>query len=519
MTSTMSVVKRNVQHSGSRSSLDSEQYLDDSFSKNVLSGGSRTESIREVFLRVFPAIAVSSLSAWIFGYHLGVVNGSLEYLANDLGFASSTGLKGLVVSITLVGATFGSFAAGKRRIVGRAGSLSEEYGRCYALRVASLPLILGPVLSAAATTPRVLILGRLLAGLGIGVTSTVVPVYLSECSPPAVRGVLGSTNQLGICLGILSALVLGVPLESNAGWWRHMFDISSIPAFLLTAATFWVPDSPRWLAKKGRRAEAYVAGVWLWGTCSDADLGLGVEDGGEGAATAPCKEEMSWIGLLMSKHRKVVLVGAMLFMLQQLSGINAVIYFSSSVFREAGLQAGVLASAGVGLINVLGTLMAGSMLDRYGRKPLLIGSYCGMGLCMLLQAVTMLLGQLTARMAVPCALVGTLAYVLAFAMGAGPIPGLLLGEILPADVRSKASSIAMASHWVFNFAIGQGFLPACAALGTAYVYLGFAVTCFLAAAFSKQFLIETKGRTLEEIETEMHALLNTPSTIANPALS
>eukprot|EP00854_Cymbomonas_tetramitiformis_P000527 gene527-921_t len=278
-------------------------------------------------------------------------------------------------------------------------------------------------------------------GLGIGVTSTVVPVYLSECSPPAV-----------VLVGAMLFM-----LQQLSG------------ACSLTGLT--------------RTNVAGQSGMRLSGWSG-----------------------MGFAGLIVTR-------------LASTTGINAVIYFSSSVFREAGLQAGVLASAGVGLINVLGTLMAGSMLDRYGRKPLLIGSYCGMGLCMLLQAVTMLLGQLTARMAVPCALVGTLAYVLAFAMGAGPIPGLLLGEILPADVRSKASSIAMASHWVFNFAIGQGFLPACAALGTAYVYLGFAVTCFLAAAFSKQFLIETKGRTLEEIETEMHALLNTPSTIANPALS
>ncbi|CAI5483014.1 unnamed protein product [Closterium sp. Yama58-4] len=206
--------------------------------------------------------------------------------------------------------------------------------------------------------------------------------------------------------------------------------------------------------------------------------------------------------LFSKRYRKVVLLGMALFAVQQFAGINAIIYYSSSVFRSAGIQSDVAASALVGLANVLGTAVSLNLVDQQGRKSLLMGSFTGMGCSMLLLALTLSFPPLQ-PIAAPLSVLGTVAYVLAFAMGAGPVPALLLPEIFPSNIRASAVAAALTTHWICNFVIGLSFLGFVKVVGVAAAYVGFAAVCFVGVVFVRACVVETKGRSLEEIEREL----------------
>lgn len=431
---------------------------------------------------VMLCVAAASMGALCFGYHLGVVNGPLEVLSQQLGFGGKAFLQGLVVSTCLLGAAVGSLLG---------SGLADSLGRRKAFLLVTLPLLLGPLLSATASGLSTMIAGRVVTGVGIGLSSALVPLYISEISPTALRGTLGSINQLMICVGILAALLVNVALP--AAQWRLMFGLSAIPAALLGVGMLVSPESPAWLVLKGQRREATSVAEKLWG--ADALVQLGSAKGeGEGGAG-----EASWGEVLSSRP---AIVGMMLFVFQQFSGINAIVYFSSSVFEKAGIQSGALASAAVGATNVLGTVVAAGLMDKAGRKQLIGLSFAGMGISMLVMAAGLALPFLSGLTG-PIALVGTLAYILSFAMGAGPVPGLLVPEITAARIRGRAVSLAMVSHWICNFAIGQLFLSAVSTFGVPLVYLFFAAVCFACCAFVARAVVETKGRSLEEIELAM----------------
>lgn len=430
------------------------------------------------------SVAIASMGAVAFGYHLGVVNGPLEALATDLGFGGNASLQGLVVSTLLAGAACGSLGG---------SGIADSLGRRKAFLLTTLPLLVGPVLSAGATNLAAMLLGRAIAGVGIGLSSALVPIYISEVSPTALRGTLGSLNQLMICMGILGALLVNVALPVSA--WRSMFWLAAAPAALLGVGMVLCPESPRWLAARARRKEAQEAGEKLWGAAAQEELGGDASGDDEGGG----KGDASWGEALASR---TVRIGCALFLLQQFSGINAIVYFSSSVFQTAGIESGSLASAAVGACNVLGTVVAAGLMDRAGRKQLISLSFTGMGLSMLAMAGGMWLPGLSALTGA-IALLGTLSYILCFAIGAGPVPALLIPEITGARIRGRAMSMAMATHWVCNFLVGQAFLGAVRTFGVPLVYLFFAGVCFATVAFVGRSLVETKGRSLEEIERDM----------------
>ena len=397
---------------------------------------------------VLLGVTVAACGAFAFGYHLGILNGPLGQIALDLGFDNNPFLQGLVVSSCLAGAAAGSLGG---------SGLADSVGRRRAFLVDCIPLFAGAMICALASSATMMVLGRMVVGLGIGLSSALVPLYISEISPTHLRGTLGSVNQLMICIGILVALMVNVLIPATS--WRTMMILAAVPAVILGLGMTVCPESPV------------------------------VPNAGEGG------ENMSWGEAFSSKGARI---GMVLFLIQQFSGINAIVYFSSAVFKSAGIQSDALASAAVGVINVLGTIGAASLIEKTGRKDLLRLSFAGMGACML----TMSLG-----LAVPAAssisgilsFIGTLAYVLCFAMGAGPVPGLLTPELVGDRVRSTAVAMAMATHWVANFAIGQLFLPAVSAVGVAGVYGFFAVVCGIAVAYIEKVVPETSGRSMGDL--------------------
>lgn len=439
---------------------------------------------------VLPYVGVACLGAILFGYHLGVVNGALEYLAKDLGIVENTVLQGWIVSTLLAGATIGSFTG---------GSLADQFGRTKTFLLDAIPLAVGAFLCATAQNVQTMIVGRLLAGIGIGISSAIVPLYISEISPTEIRGTLGSVNQLFICIGILAALVAGLPLAKNPLWWRTMFGIAVIPSVLLALGMAFSPESPRWLVQQRKIPQAEQAIKTLYGKDRVAEVMADLSAAGQGSS----EPDAGWLDLFSSRYGKVVSVGAALFLFQQLAGINAVVYYSTSVFRSAGIASDVAASALVGAANVFGTMVASSLMDKQGRKSLLVTSFSGMAASMLLLSLSFT-WKVLAPYSGPLAVTGTVLYVLSFSLGAGPIPALLLPEIFASRIRAKAVSLSLGMHWVSNFVIGLYFLSVVTKFGISKVYLGFASVCLLGVMYIAANVVETKGRSLEEIERELN---------------
>ncbi|KZV42235.1 hexose transporter [Dorcoceras hygrometricum] len=465
---------------------------------------------------VLPYVGVACLGAILFGYHLGVVNGALEYLAKDLGIADNAVLKGKilpkclnftkshaamiteqklgafswVVSTLLAGATVGSFTG---------GSLADKFGRTKTFQLDAIPLTIGAFLCATAQSIEAMIIGRLLAGIGIGISSAIVPLYISEISPTEVRGTLGSVNQLFICVGILAALVAGLPLAGNPLWWRTMFGVALVPSILLALGMAFSPESPRWLYQQGKISQAETSIRKLYGKERVAEVMSDLDAASQGSS----EPEAGWFDLFNRRYRNVVSVGAALFLLQQLAGINAVVYYSTAVFRSAGVASDIAASALVGAANVFGTTIASSLMDKQGRKSLLLISFAGMGASMLLLFLTFTWNALAANSGT-LAVLGTVLYVLSFSLGAGPVPALLLPEIFASRIRAKAVALSLGMHWISNFVIGLYFLSVVNKFGISTVYLGFASVCLVAVMYIAGNVVETKGRSLEEIERALN---------------
>ncbi|XP_009610797.1 plastidic glucose transporter 4 [Nicotiana tabacum] len=438
---------------------------------------------------VLPYVGVACLGAILFGYHLGVVNGALEYLAKDLGIVENTVIQGWIVSTVLAGATVGSFTG---------GALADKFGRTKTFVLDAIPLAVGAFLCTTAQSVQAMIIGRLLTGIGIGISSAIVPLYISEISPTEIRGTLGTVNQLFICIGILAALVAGLPLSGNPLWWRTMFGIALIPSVLLALGMAFSPESPRWLFQQGRISEAETSIKRLYGKERVAEVMGDLEASAQGSS----EPDAGWLDLFSSRYWKVVSIGAALFLFQQFAGINAVVYYSTAVFRSAGISSDVAASALVGAANVFGTMVASSLMDKQGRKSLLLISFTGMAASMMLLSLSFTWKVLTPYSGT-LAVLGTVLYVLSFSLGAGPVPALLLPEIFASRIRAKAVALSLGMHWISNFFIGLYFLSVVTKFGISTVYLGFASVCLLAVMYIASNVVETKGRSLEDIEREL----------------
>ncbi|CAL9027931.1 unnamed protein product [Prunus brigantina] len=391
----------------------------------------------------FPHVVVATLSSFLFGYHLGVVNEPLESISKDLGFKGNTLAEGLVVSTCLGGAFVGSLFS---------GWVADGVGRRRAFQLCALPMIIGAVMSASTKTLAGMLLGRLFVGTGMGLGPPVASLYVTEVSPAFVRGTYGSLIQIATCLGLMGALFVGIPVKEIVGWWRVCFWVSTIPAAILALAMVFCAESPHWLHKQGRTYEAEAEFERLLGGShvKTAMAELAKSDRGDDTDTVRLSE------LLYGRHFRVVFIGSTLFALQQLSGINAVFYFSSTVFKSAGVPSG-LANAFIGIANLSGSIVAMVLMDKVGRKLLLLWSFFGMAISMSLQVAAASFYS-SGSGSLYLSVGGMLMFVLTFALGAGPVPGLLLPEIFPSRIRAKAMAVCMSVHWVINFFVGLLFL-------------------------------------------------------------
>ncbi|XP_022759022.1 probable plastidic glucose transporter 1 isoform X1 [Durio zibethinus] len=442
------------------------------------------------WIPAFPHVLIASMSNFLFGYHIGVMNGPIISIARELGFEGDSILEGLVVSIFIAGAFFGSISC---------GSLMEKLGCRRTFQIDTMPLILGAIVSAQAHSLEEILLGRFLVGLGIGVNTVLVPIYISEVAPTKYRGSLGTLSQIGTCLGIILSLFLGVPAEHDLHWWRTMFYIASIPGLLLALGMQFAVESPRWLCRVGniKAAEAIILNLW-----GRSEVDKAIEEFQSVIKNDGSDAESRWLELLEEPHSRVAFIGGALFVLQQFAGINGVLYFSSLTFQDVGIASGALASLFVGLTNFAGALCASYFMDTQGRKKLLIGSYLGMAVSMFL-IVLAINFPLDEDFSHNLSILGTLMYIFTFAIGAGPVTGLIIPELSSNKTRGKIMSFSFSVHWVCNFLVGLLFLDLVEIFGVAPVYAGFGGVSLLSAIFAYYFLVETKGRSLEEIEMSL----------------
>jgi SP family galactose:H+ symporter-like MFS transporter len=430
------------------------------------------------------AVVTVCIGGFLFGFHVAVVSGVLCCLNKT--FNLSLFEEGFVVSVLLLGACFGSACA---------GFFSDRFGRKMTIIGTALLFTFGAAATAFASDLSSLVWGRFVTGIAVGLISMTVPLYLAEIAPPSRRGFIVSLNQFIGNIGIFAAYAVNAAFKPTDDW-RAMFAFGMIPSALLLIGMLFLPDTPEWLfAHKGETAAKKALRLFrrdrLW------------EDHVKEMKTAASpRKDFSWRRFLEPGVKLALLIGIGLSVFQQITGINAIIYFSPKIFQSAGYDldsTAVFATMGIGAINVIATCFAIQLLDRAGRRPLLLISLVGM-----IVALSGLVCAFYFQMSWigPLAMFCLMTYVSFFSLGLGPVPWLMNAEIFPLSVRGKAMSIAVASNWLFNFLIAQTFLSLVKFMGSAGVFLLFAIFSILALIFVRRFVPETKGKSLEEIELQ-----------------
>ncbi|MEJ2662950.1 MAG: sugar porter family MFS transporter [Spirochaetia bacterium] len=443
-------------------------------------------SPRDLF--VYLAAALSALGGMLFGYDTGVISGAILFIKKE--FALGSFIEEIVVSVVLVGAVIGAMAAGRA---------ADRLGRRRIIIVTAFLFVLAALATAVAPTVGLLIAGRILAGIAIGAASFIAPLYISEISPVKIRGKLVSFNQLAITGGIVVSYLVGYAL-SSAGDWRLMFGLAAIPAAGLGIGLLPMPDSPRWLFGQGRTEKATEVLRHIRGHADVSgevkEMRLSIE-----------KQSGSWAQVFSPHLRPALIVGIGLAVFQQFTGINTVIYYAPTIFQFAGFRsasAAILATVGVGVVNMLLTVVALMLLDRVGRRPLLLTGLVGMTAGLTVLGIVFLFGG-TAAIVGGVSVAALMLYVGSFAVGLGPVFWLMIAEIYPLKVRGLAMSAATVVNWGANLLVAVTFLTLIRALGKAGTFWLYAVIS-LGSWFFVYFLVpETKGRSLEYIESHWRA--------------
>jgi sugar porter (SP) family MFS transporter len=430
--------------------------------------------------------AITALGGLLFGYDTGVVSGALLFIKKDFGGLSSFQQE-LVTSLLLVGAVIGALAAGR---------VSDWIGRRFTVLITAAVFIVGVLLAAFTPTYPTLLVARIIIGLAVGSASMVVPLYIGEIVPPRVRGGLVSLNQLAITVGILSSYLIDYGL-SGTGNWRLMFGLAAIPAAALFLGMLFQQESPHWLIRQGREDEARAV---LRRVRYDSDIEAEI-----GEVRELSQREGGLRDLVSPKVRPLLMVGVMLAVFQQITGINTVIYYAPTLLQGAGFgnSGALLANVVNGAVNVGMTIVAIWLLDRVGRRPLLLSGTAGMAVGMAITALSFLGGEhLTGGLAI-VAVLGLLIYTGSFAIGLGPVFWLLIAEIYPLRIRGAAMSVASMANWAANFVVTVSFLTLLGAIGGVGAFFLFGFLTLVALAYFWRRVPETKGRSLQEIEREL----------------
>lgn len=445
------------------------------------SGESRAHAMR----MVIATAAIAGLGGLLFGYDTGVIASALLFIEPDLGLTSFQ--SGLVVAAVPIGAVLGAAFAGR---------LSDQYGRRILIIGSAVVFIVGSLAAAASDGVILLVAARVIIGVAIGLASATAPVYISEVSPPDIRGRLVTFFQLAVTIGIVVAYAVGLIFDSSEDW-RAMLAIGAIPAVFLLVGMLKMPQSPRWLVMAGR---GYEAKAVLETIREDDPSKIDAEL--DEIAESIVEEPGGWKDLLDPVVKAALVIGIGLAVLQQVSGINTVIYFAPTIVGYTGVDsssAAILASVAVGIVNVGMTFVAIRLLDRAGRRPLLLWGSALMAVALAILALVFITGA-GSTLGSLVAIGSLMLYVGAFAVSLGPIFWLMNSEIYPLRIRSKAAAVGTMTNWFFNFVVSLTFLLLIDALGNSGTFFFYSAVCVVTFFFCMRLVPETKGKHLEDIQ-------------------
>jgi SP family xylose:H+ symportor-like MFS transporter len=436
---------------------------------------------------------VATLGGLLFGYDTGVINGSLKFV--QLKFELTSSMKGFAASCALIACIFGAAFA---------GTMSDRLGRKKVLIVSAILFFISALGTALPRNLTEFIIFRFIGGLGVGAASMTSPMYIAEISPARIRGRMVSVNQFAIVFGMLVVYFVNyfIAGQGTEDWniesgWRWMFGSECLPAMLLLMLLFWVPESPRWLTRQNRTSEALKILTRVDGPKFAQEEMAAIKD----AIT----HESSSLAQLFRPGMKIVLViGVVLAILQQVTGINVFLYFGSDIFEKIGgetIDAALLQQVVVGATNLIFTIIAIWTVDKLGRKPLMIFGSAGMGISLFAMGMG---GYYQATGL--WILIFMLGYIACFALSVGPVTWVILSEIFPTKIRGRAMAIATICLWSANTVVSQTFPMMnenewlVAKFHHGFPFWIYGALCGVLMVFVWLFVPETKGKTLEQIE-------------------
>lgn len=429
----------------------------------------------------------AALGGLLFGYDTAVIAGAIGFL--KIKFDLSAAMTGWAASSAIIGCVVGAMFAGK---------LSDVYGRKKILIITAILFAVSAIGSAIPQDLTQFVIARFIGGLGVGAASMLSPLYISEIAPAKIRGALVTTYQLAIVLGI--QIIYFVNLQvSNLGdeaWnaetgWRYMLGSEAIPAVIFLGFLLFVPESPRWLSKMGKKDQSLKILQDINGNEKAKEIQNEIE--------ITLKEEKGSIGELFAPGmRMALIVGIFLAAFSQITGINAIMYYAPEIFKSVGFgtESALTQTVIIGSVNVLFTFVALWLIDKVGRKSLLLYGVTGMSVCLFGLGLIFYLNLGSG----PWVLIFILGYIASFAASLGPIPWVIISEIFPTKTRGVAVSIAVLILWVSVYLVTQFFPILLESIGGAFTFWIFMVNAVILVLFVWKLVPETKGKTLEEIE-------------------
>ncbi|MFZ4597396.1 MAG: sugar porter family MFS transporter [Terrimicrobiaceae bacterium] len=445
----------------------------------------------------------AALAGLLFGLDVGVISGALDFIKHEffpvLEPAQADSRAEFIVSALLWGAVFGTLCS---------GYLSSNFGRRRTILVSAVIFVIGALACAFAHNEHFLIGARFVLGIGVGIASFTAPLYLSEISPQAIRGSMISMYQLMITIGILMAFLSDTWLATYAtfggetgGHWRIMLGIVAIPAAIMFVGVLFLPESPRWLFLKGFQERA--VDVFRRMKLDEAEIAAEVQEIEDSTKV----KQNGWQLLREnSNFRRAIGLGIGLQIIQQLTGINVIMYYAPRIFSLAGFDNPTEQMWGtviVGITNVLATFIAIAFVDRLGRKPIMYSGFVTMGVAMITVGTLFNIGiEKNPSLGYP-AIFALLIFIVGFAMSAGPIIWVICSEIYPLAGRDLGVSFSTTTNWVVNAIVGQTFLSLINGIGGGNTFLLYGGMNVLFIIFFLLFVPETKGTSLEKIERNL----------------
>lgn len=437
------------------------------------------------YIWLYVVAIVASLGGLLSGYDTGVISGALLFI-NETWILPDT-LQGFLVSSVLIGAVIGA---------GTNGILADIFGRKKIIMATAVIFILGSILCAFAPNVYVLILSRIFVGFAVGIVNFIVPLYLSEISPKHLRGTLVSLYQWAITAGILFSYFINSVFAHVVYNWRLMLVAGVVPGLILFVGMCFMSDTPRWLVSKGREDDAERVFIKIE---PDIDVKKEVAEIKD-TLRNNCKDEK----FVFKKYMLMpFVVGIGIMFAQICTGINTIIYYAPTIFKTAGFDSNITAiyaTAGIGIVNFVMTIVAVYFTDRLGRKPLLYFGLTGVMLSLFALGTSFAFADILGAGLKWVAVGSLVTYIICFAMSLGPIGWILVSEVFPLKIRGLSMSVCTVSNFAFNFFVVASFPVLLHRIGGAWTFWSFGIVSILCIIFVYYFVPETKGISLEQIE-------------------